>query len=508
MSLAIFLSRTASRAPAKTAIICGNDRVNYQQLFHLATCAAAAFRAQGIGEGARVAILARNSISYVAALFGLMSCGCVAVPLNTRLTGAEIALLLTHCKPAALVYDRASEGKLSDIPTELPPTLCLDIISHYNTTNADAPVVQPSWHDPAIILYTAGTTGSPKGVVLTHANLLWNTLNYTAAYCMGPADRELAPTPLFHVSTLGRVFTYVFNAVTFILMPTFDAQTCLELIQKEKITSITQVPTMYQMLYETARRGCYDLSSVTRAVTGAAPMTEQGRRQLVELFPNAACYNLYGLTEASPGVTITHAGDFLKKPTSVGRPLLSVNVKVVDEHDLPVPEGRMGEIVCCGPNVMRGYYADTEATAATLRRGWLHTGDEGFYDAEGCLYIVARKKEIIISGGVNIYPGEVEQVLSAHPAVFDAAVVGIPDKRWGEKVVAAVVLRHAATASAEDILQFCRKRLASFKCPKELFFLDSLPRNAAQKLLKQDLVQQLQRLQCSSPYGFQEKKTT
>lgn len=493
MNLATLLERSAARAPEKTALVCEGRRISYRELHVMAQSLAASCCRHGLGRGSRVAVLGRNSIEYVAALFGLMEIGAVCIPLNTRLTGYELSGLLEHCRPSALLYDRASEKKLSEI-AELP-SVTRNLEANIGPRKTlTALTATADWGDPAVILYTAGTTGAPKGVVLTHGNLLWNTINYTAAYRMHPSDIELAPTPLFHTSTLGRVFTYVFNTVTFILTPSFDPHECLELIQREKVTSITQVPTMYQKLYEAAQRGCYDLHSVRRAVTGAAPMHAVAKKRLAELFPSAAWYDLYGLTEASPGVTISGPEDFLVKPESVGRPMLTVRLAVVDDQNRALDRESIGEIVCRGPNVMQGYYRDPETTACALRDGWLHTGDEGFIDREGCLYIVGRKKEIIITGGVNVYPGEVEQVLSRHPAVSDVAVVGTPDSYWGEKVVAAVVLRAGSTVSTEDLLDFCRQHLAGFKCPKELFFLDSLPRNAAQKVVRRDLLHMLQPL--------------
>ncbi|MCX8044952.1 MAG: AMP-binding protein [Desulfobacterota bacterium] len=497
MNLMSFLESAAMRFPNKTALICAGDRVTYRRLKALAAQYAAIFLSHGLGKGSRVAILANSSVQYIAALFGMIKIGAVCIPLNTRLTASELRLLLSHCLPAALLYDQTSEHLIPELELLPPITLCLER-AHRENASAGAQALTSNWDDTAIILYTAGTTGTPKGVVLTHGNLLWNTLNYTAAYCMQPEDIELAPTPLFHAATLGRVFTYVFNAATFILCPRFDAHECLALIEQEQVTSITQVPTMYRQLHEAAQRGCYALQSVKRVVTGAAPMNATTKQQLAELFPAAALYDLYGLTEASPGVTIAGPETFHAKPGSVGRPMLTVRIGIVDDQDTPVGHETVGEIVCRGPNIMQGYYRDPEATAAALRGGWLHTGDKGFIDRDGCLHIIARKKEIIISGGVNIYPGEIEQVLCQHPDIVDAAVVGIPDERWGERVVAAVVVRSGTTITHDDILRQCRQHLAGFKCPKEIFFLDTLPRNAAQKLLRHEVVQHIERMRSAN----------
>jgi len=495
MNLGYFLDKAADRVPEKTAVICEGRSATYRALKRRSDSLAASLARRGILKGARVALLAHNSIEYIETLFALMKLGAVCVPINTRLTAAETAVLLDHCRPAGIVYDRELAEKVSGDTAAAamriviggdqdPQAFAYESFVAAPATPCDASVTED---DPSCIIYTAGTTGSPKGVVLTHGNQLWNTLNYTAAYALCPEDIELAPTPLFHSSTLGRVFTYVFNTAAFILCRKFDPDACLELIQREKVTSVTQAPTMYHMMHEAARRGCFDLGSVRRAVTGASLMTQRAKQQLAELFPEAACYDLYGITEAAPGVAILQPRDFLRKSGSVGQPMLCVETAIVNEAGDFLSAEQIGEILCRGPNVMQGYYHNPEATAAALRNGWLHTGDMGFIDAEGFLHIVARKKELIISGGVNIYPGEVEQVLMQHAEVADAAVIGVPDEQWGEKVVAAVVLRDRGRCDADGILSFCKKRLAGFKCPRALFFIDSLPRNAAQKVLKNEL---------------------
>jgi len=495
MNLGYFLDKAADRFPEKTAVIGEGRRTTYRALKQRSDSLAASLACRGMLKGTRVAILAHNSIEYIETLFALMKLGAVCVPINTRLTAAETAVLLDHCRPAVIVYDQEFAEKISGYTANAALRVVIgrdqdrQAFSYESFASAPANLLDVSVteDDPSCIIYTAGTTGSPKGVILTHGNQVWNTMNYTAAYALCPEDIELAPTPLFHSSTLGRVFTYVFNAAAFILRRKFNPEACLELIQREKVTSITQAPTMYHMMHSAAQRSGYDLRSVKRAVTGASLMTPRAKQQLAELFPEAACYDLYGITEAAPGVAILQPRDFLRKPGSVGRPMLCVETAIVHEGGDFLPAGQVGEILCRGPNVMRGYYHDPDATAAALRGGWLHTGDMGFMDEEGFLHIVARKKEIIISGGVNIYPGEIEQVLMQHAGVADAAVIGVADEQWGEKVVAAVVPRDKSRGDREDILCFCKKHLAGFKCPRALFFIDGLPRNAAQKVLKNEL---------------------
>ena len=334
-----------------------------------------------------------------------------------------------------------------------------------------------SEQDPAAIIYTAGTTDEPKGVLLTHGNLIWNTFNYSAALEYSPQDIELAPTPLFHTSTFGRIFTYVFNAMTAIMVRKFSPAECLAIIEQEQVTSITQAPTMYRMMLDVWSEGTWDTRSVKRAVTGAAPMSAETKGSLKKLFPAAGFFDLYGLTEASPGVAILTPADFYRKAESVGRPMLSVEVRAAGADDQTLPPGQVGEILCRGPNIMQGYYKAPQATARVLRNGWLHTGDAGWIDEDGFIYLAGRNKDIIISGGVNIYPGEVEAVLMKHPAVKEAAVIGVEDALWGEKVVAFVVPEKNASCTAQLLMDFCREQLAGFKCPR----VSGIHSGAAQK---------------------------
>jgi acyl-CoA synthetase (AMP-forming)/AMP-acid ligase II len=251
---------------------------------------------------------------------------------------------------------------------------------------------------------------------------------------------------------------------------------------------------MYRMMLDVLSEGTWNTRSVTRAVTGAAPMSAEEKKGLKKLFPAAGFFDLYGLTEAGPGVTILLPDDFFRRPESVGRPMLGVEVRAADAEGRTLPPGAVGEILCRGPNIMRGYYNAPLETARALQDGWLHTGDAGRLDEEGYVYLAGRIKDIIISGGVNIYPGEVETVLMQHPAVKEAAIIGMQDALWGEKVAAAVVLNTNASCTAELLINFCREHLASFKCPRAVVFVTALPRNTAQKILKQELKKSLQEL--------------
>jgi acyl-CoA synthetase (AMP-forming)/AMP-acid ligase II len=496
MNLFRVLERTAQTHPRQAAVLCEGDSRTYAELHSRSSSLAGALQQAGIGKGTSVGILARNCIEWVETLFALARIGAACVPLNWRLTRAELFELVVFAEVRALFYGADLAERVPWDDPGIETFVCIgnpgdQAALSYEALLASSACSQPlaGVHpgDASSIIFTAGTTGPPKAVVLTHAAQLWNTLNYTAAYGFARREQELAPTPLFHTSTLGRVFTYVFNAVTFIICRRFDAEQCLEIIQRHKVTSITQTPTQYALMLAGCRDKPWHTASIRRVVTGAAAMPPATKQALRDLFPLAYFFDLYGMTEAGPGIAIIGGEDFFRRPDSVGRPLLSVEVAIEDDQGRPAAAGQPGEILCRGPNIMQGYYKNMPDTDTALRNGWLHTGDMGMLDSEGFLYIVGRQKDVIISGGVNIYPGEVENVLMGHPAVQAASVIGIPDDVWGEQVVAAVVRHPAAHCTEQELIDYCRQQLAGFKCPRILSFVASLPRNAAGKVMRQEV---------------------
>lgn len=489
MNLFDFLKNSAEKYQDKTALVCEEKRITYFQLKNRAEKLASSLYELGIRKGMKAGILLYNSVEYIEIIFALMKLGAVGVPLNVRLTKTEIKELAGHSDVSILFFERELAEKT---PFDL------SFIKHFVVINSDSCNKNISYEslfetaegydvseivieeDESFIIYTAGTTANPKGVVLTHGNQIANTHNYSKALNMSEADIEFAPTPLFHCSTLGRVFTYVSNGMTFLLCRKFDPKSALEIIEREKITSVTQAPTLYQMLVEVHKETVYDTGSVKRVVTGASSMSLEGKKELKLIFSKASCYDLYGATEASPGISILCPSDFNKKLGSVGKPMDSVEVKIDAEEGI-------GEILCRGPNIMKGYYKDPKATEEALKRGWFHTGDMGRIDEDGFLFIEGRKKEIIISGGINVYPAEIENVIISHPQVNDVSVIGVSDQKWGEKIVAAIVPAPDVIFSEESLKVFCKERLADFKCPREFFIVMELPRNAAQKIMKSEL---------------------
>ncbi len=494
------LTATASRVPDKAAIICDGKSVTYRELNSRVNQFVRGFSKSGINRTSRVAVLSHNSIELVITYFALARIGCIGIPLNFRLTVEELSSIIESANVTAFIVSEEFETTLETLKphlTKINPLI--QISTKYTTPLAHPyhdqpdfePAIKVSPEDESFIIYTSGTTGRPRGVVLTHANHFWNALNYTAAYRMVENDVELALTPLFHSSTLGRLFTYVYNGVTVVTSCCFEPLKALSLIEQYRVTSITQTPTMYSALLSVDKGSTYSTKFVKRIVSGASPLFPSLKDTLARHFPHAGIYNLYGLTEASPGVSILTPDDPPEKGSSVGKPMKHVAVKVVNEGGRELSPGMDGEIVCKGPNVMKGYYNDPEATRKVLKNGWLHTGDTGITDRDGYLYLTGRKKELIVRGGENIYPVEVEAVLHQHPLIREAAVIGVPDEYWGETVAALVVLEPGASLTEEEIINHCSTKLAHYKRPRTISYVRSLPKNAAGKVIKKGLLRLL-----------------
>jgi acyl-CoA synthetase (AMP-forming)/AMP-acid ligase II len=496
------LADTARRFPDKTAIICDDKTVTYRELDSRVNQCAHGFLQRGIVSQSRVAVLLSNSIELVEIYFALARLGCVTIPLNNRLAGRELSFILDNANPAALIMGEEFKETAHELNSRLKKTAFLITIGKETPENGSfdglcrnqpghEPAVGVNPQDESFIIYTSGTTGRPRGVVLTHTNNFFNTLNYTSAYQMGERDVELALTPMFHSSTLGRIITYVFNGVTFITSRRFDSEKAMGLVSKYGVTSITQSPTMYAALLNVRDGDNCARGSVRRIVSGAAPLFPGLRSRLAKRFPHAGIYDLYGLTEAAPGVSISKPDDPPEKIASVGKPMKHVTVKIVDDEGKELPSGGTGEIVCRGPNLMKGYYNDLPLTQEVLRDGWLYTGDTGKMDPDGYLYLTGRKKELIVRGGENIYPAEVEAVLHQHPGVREAAVIGVPDEYWGETVKALVVPQPGTSLREEEIIAFCTPQLAHYKRPESVTFISSLPKNAAGKVMKSEILKGL-----------------
>jgi long-chain acyl-CoA synthetase len=491
LNLAETVTRSAERHGEALAVRLDPIQLSYAQLDEMSAKAAAMLRDRGVQPGDRVGLMLPNVPAFVVLYYGILRAGAIVVPMNVLLKRREIGYYLEDSGTRLLcafdeVRDEAEAGageanaesmvlKRGGLPEWLEP---------YDAEPGVAPS-EPG--DTAVILYTSGTTGKPKGAELTHANLDGNAEVVCRALTqVGPEDVVLGALPLFH--SFGQ--TAAMNAslrdgACLALLARFDPQQALEMMQSLGVTVFLGVPTMYAAMLNQPDRERYDLGSLRTCVSGGQSLPVELLRGFEEAF---GCKILegYGLSETSP-VACQNRPDRERKPGSIGLPIEGTEMKVVDESGNQLPDGEVGEILIRGPNVMKGYWRRPEDTEKTIRDGWLHSGDLGRRDADGYFYVVDRKKDLIIRGGYNVFPREVEEVLYEHPDVVEAAVVSVPDQRLGEEVGAAIVLRQGSEASAEDLKAHVKSQLAAYKYPRRVWFLDELPKGPTGKILKREI---------------------
>ncbi|HDZ90123.1 MAG: long-chain fatty acid--CoA ligase [Deltaproteobacteria bacterium] len=499
MNVGYFLINSARKFPERTAIVSGEGRFTFKELDLRTDRLALAMNRAGLERGDRVGILFFNSVYFVETYFAALKAGLVATPVNFRLARREMAFILENSRAKALFYDPEFEKEIAGV-SETVKTLELlvsprreragigvdyeDLLSTGSDPLSPLPLVGEE--DRCQIMYTSGTTGRPKGAVLTHGNVTWNLFNTLSGREDRPGERAIIVGPLFHAAALNNHLTIqIALGGTAILLRRFEPASLLETIERERATVMSGAPALYNMLLDYPDAHEYDLSSIIKCTAGSDRLPMETKKRLLQFFPSInGVYDVYGCTEASPCITILSAGDSLRKDLSVGRALPFLHARIVDEKDIPLAPGEVGELVCSGPNVMAGYHEDPEGTREALRGGWLHTGDMARMDEDGFFYIVDRKKEMIISGGENIYPREVEDVLLTHPAVADTAVAGVPDPVWGESVRAFVVLKEGMDLEEGELIQFCRRHLAGYKRPRKVIFVPAIPKNPLGKVLK------------------------
>jgi long-chain acyl-CoA synthetase len=508
MNIAQGLAHARKVAGIREAVVCGETRYTWEDFDQRTDALARGLAGLGVQSGDRVAVLMLNCHRYLELYYACARMGAVIVPLNIRLARPEIVFILNDSESKALVVDKTFAAHATGRDTfpsvtsivyigEETPT---DMINYEDVISAGSHMresVDQAMEDDDLsgLYYTGGTTGRAKGVMLSHKNIVSNAMHVIMGTGYTERDVYLHAAPMFHLADTASTFAITMVGARHIFIPMFNPELVLKMIEQEKVTVVLLVPTMISMVLNHPNVDNYDLSSLRRLSYGASPMPlellKQGLAKWGQIFGQG-----YGLTEAAPVLTGLDTWDHLpdgtpeqrRRLSSVGREGLGVEVRVVDVEGSNVRPDEIGEIIARGPNIMQGYWHQPEATAAALVDGWLHTGDLATVDEENYIYIVDRAKDMIISGGENIYSIEVENALYTHPAVLEAAVIGIPHERWGEAVHAVVVLKPGAQVSEEELIEHTRTQIAGYKLPRSIEFLpDALPKSGAGKILKRDL---------------------
>ncbi|WP_406180239.1 acyl-CoA synthetase [Streptomyces canus] len=480
-------ARRARKTPHRTALIHGDTTFTYTDLHTRVTRLAHALRARGIRRGDRVAYLGPNHPSYLETLFAAGSLGAVFVPLNTRLAGPEIGYQLSDSGARALVYGPSHAGLVAGLPGSTDVRTYVEVGAEYEQLLAESaaePIDEPvTADDTCIIMYTSGTTGRPKGAMLTHGNLTWNAINVLVDTDLIADERALVSAPLFHTAGLNMLtLPVLLKGGTCVLVEAFEPNATFDLIEQHRITFMFGVPTMFEQVARHPRWADADLSSLRILTCGGSPVSTP----LIAAYQKRGLTFLqgYGMTEASPGTLFLDAEHAIGKAGSAGVPHFFSDVRVVRPDLAPVDVGETGEVVLRGPHVMPGYWGLPEETAASFADGWFRSGDAARVDEDGYVFIVDRIKDMIISGGENIYPAEIEDLLLGHPDIAECAVIGVPDDKWGEVPRAVVVPREGSTPDPDEVLASLAGRLAKYKIPKSVVIADGLPRTASGKLLK------------------------
>ena len=511
LNLSTLIEESARRYPQKDAFIFANTTLSYDQINKAANQVAHGLQSLGISKGDKVALSCLNIPYFPIAYFGILKAGAIVVPLSVLLKSEEITYHLQDSEAKAYI---CFEGT-PELPMGLQGTKgfenaanCQSMIiipakpsgesgiEGYTTIqelmkgqSPEFPTLSTSADDIALIIYTSGTTGQPKGAQLSHSNLLLNAMLCADLFKSTPEDKQLIVLPLFHIFAMTCLMNAgIYKGLTSVLLPRFDGNTVLSLIKQHGISIFAGVPTMYWGLLNSINEET-DLSSITStlrlAVSGGASLPETILNQFEEKF-QVDLIEGYGMSEGSPVVTFNQL-DFGRKPNSIGTPIWGVEVKIVDEAGNEMPVGEKGELIYKGHNVMKGYFNRPEANAQTLKDGWLHSGDVAIKDEDGFFFIVDRKKDMIIRGGLNVYPREVEEKMMQHPAISLVAVIGVPDEKFGEEIKAFVVLNPGASATSEEIISWTKEKVAAYKYPRIVDVVATLPTSATGKILKKEL---------------------
>jgi len=504
MTIERYLSVLTAKYPDRQAMIFGEQRWTYKEYESAVNRLANTCAAAGVEAGDRIALFHTNCPEHAFALFAAAKLGAICSPMNCRLKGAELAYVLKDCEPAIVLVGKRYAEQVSAVTADIEATKHIFIIDaapgepnslHDFLSEADDSPLEREVPDDAtaLLLYSSGTTGKPKGVLHSHENIINRCEGRKTAFDDDSLEKVgLMAVPTFHVTGIQVIVKTVASGGTLAVMPQFKLDDFLQTIETEGVMMAMVVPTMLEQIVEHPDLDKFNLDSLRVIVYGGAAISPDLVRKAMRRLPCMFIQG-YGLTESS--VTWLQPDEHtLDVPAgerdtleSVGRAVPGIEIAIVDEKGKRLPPGEAGEIIITGMGIMQGYWRSEEETSRAIRNGWFHTGDVGYLDEEGFLFISGRKKDIIIRGGENIAPLEIENVLMTHPAVAGAAVFGIPDSKWGEIIGAAIVLNSSAEASPEELIEFCRQRIASYKKPERIFFTRSLPRNAAGKVLRKEL---------------------
>ncbi len=496
-NLATMLRESTATGPERPLVHIADTTLSYGEVDALSGRVAATLRDRGLRPGDKIALQLPNVPQFLIAYFGILKAGLVTVPLNPLLTAPEIEYHLSDSDSAALITHELFAGPAMDgaaraggvdvyvvasggVPEGALPFEAL-------LASEDRGLLHPtSSDDTAVLLYTSGTTGRPKGAELTHFQLYMNCTTAGSLFGVLPDDVSVAVLPLFHVFGLSSVLDVAVRfGGSLVLVPRFEASAIIDAIERHRATIFSGVPTMYFALLREDTSG-RDLGTLRAAISGGASIPGEVIRAFEAKFPGVVILEGYGLSETASTTTFNVSADE-RKVLSIGKPIWGVEVRIADADGREVPVGEVGEILVRGHNVMKGYYKRPEATAETLVDGWLHTGDLGRRDEDGYVFVVDRLKDLVIRGGYNVYPREVEEVLYEHPHVVEAAVLGRPDERLGEEVVAFVAITEGVVVEEGEIVEFCRERLAAYKYPRAVRILPDLPKGSTGKILKRML---------------------
>lgn len=491
-----WLKRWKLYSPHNIAIKDGDTgrEFSYAKLFDLANRGAHYLHNQfGIRKGDRVAVLATNELEYVFLFFALQRLGAIMVPVNFRLTQREVDHIISDSSPKLVLFQEAYRDVVENLPSSLKPELLKlqgeDSFASFleSSSSVEEYSFTSQENDPVMIMYTSGTTGSPKGAILTYKMIFWNSINTTLRLNISQNDCTVIFLPFFHTGGWNVLTTpFIHRGAKVVFLKKFDADQILHLSAQEKATLLFGVPTTMDMMARSELFNKVDLSNIRYAIVGGEPMPIE----LIRVWDKKGIpvRQGYGLTEFGPNVFSLNEEDALRKIGSIGFPNFYIEAKVVDMEGKELKDNEVGELILRGPMCMQGYWHNEKATNEAIKEGWLYTGDLVRRDSEGYYYVVGRKKDMFISGGENVYPPEIEQILRTHPSVLEAAVIGVPDEKWGE-VGKAFIVAGQERLTADELHQHCVRNLAKFKIPKHFVFLPSLPKGDSGKILKRKLME-------------------